>query len=64
MGRLGKGVVISLTLGTKIPNKKQKERTSINGITNQNFRKLIKDFNNWPYLGYKNKQVHNKPPEA
>ena len=49
----GKGLTNSQTLSTKIPNKKQKARTDITDITNQDFRKLFKEFNNSPYLGYK-----------
>ena len=33
-------------------------------IINQYFRKLLKEFNNSPYLGYKKKNVHNEPTEA
>ena len=64
MVRSGKGLTTSLTLRTKRPNKKQKARTAITDITNQYFRKLIKYFSNFPYLGYKEKQVHNEPTEA
>ena len=42
----GKWLTTSLTLGIKSPNKKQKAGTSITDITNQYFRKLLKDFNN------------------
>ena len=41
-----------LDLSTKIPNKKQNSRFSITDITNQYFRKLLKNFNNSPYIGY------------
>ena len=64
MVRSGKGLTTSLTLRTKKPNKKQKSRISITGITNQYFRKFLRKFNNSPYLGYKKKQVHNEPTEA
>ena len=60
----GKGLTTSPTLRTKSPNNKQKARTSITEITNQDFRKFLKEFKNSPYLGYKNKQVHNQPTEA
>ena len=49
---------------TKIPNKKEKERFAITDITKQDLRKLIKKFENSPYLDYKSKQVHNEPTEA
>ena len=45
-------------------NKKQKARFSITKITNEDFSKLLKKFNNSPYLGYKSKQVHNEPTET
>ena len=61
MGRSVKFLAASLALRTKIKNKKQKERISISEITNQYFRKFFMEFNNSPYLGYKNKQVHNEP---
>ena len=64
MGRSGKGLINSLYLSTKRSNKKKKQRFSINYITNQYFRKLLKKFNNSPYLGFKNKQVHNESTEA
>ena len=57
----GKGVKTYLDLSTKISNKKQRSRFSITYIINQNFRKLLKKFNNSPYLGYKSKQVCNEP---
>ena len=59
----GKGLATSLALGTKIPNKKQNARIAITGITNLYFRKLLNNFKNATYLGYKNKQVHNEPTE-
>ena len=61
MGRSGKGLTNSLTIRTKIPNNKQKERNNIN---NQYLRKLIKEFKNLPYPGNKKKQVHNEPNES
>ena len=64
MERSGKGLTISLTLSTKSPNKKQKVRTDITDITDQYFRKFIKEFKNSPYLGYKKKHVHYEPTEA
>ena len=54
MIRSGKRVTNSISLSTRIPNKKQRVRTSINEITNQYFRKLLKEFLNSLYLGYKN----------
>ena len=50
MGRKGKGMTNSLNISTKIPNKKQKSRLSINDITNQDFRNFLKGFTNSPYL--------------
>ena len=44
MIRSGKGLTNSLTLGTKIINKKQKAGISITDITNEYFRKLLKQF--------------------
>ena len=64
MRKPGKGLTNSMYLRTKRSNKKQNARFSITGITNQEFRKLLKRFNNSPYLGYKSKQVHNEPTEA
>ena len=58
------GLTPSLDLRTKIQNKKQKEFFSITDINKQDFRKLLKKFENSPYLGYKIKQVHNEPTEA
>ena len=63
MGIPGKGLTTSLALRTKTPNNKQKARISIIDITYQDFRKLIREFKNSPYLGYKKKQVHNEPTE-
>ena len=34
---------------------------AITDITNQDFRKLLKKFNDSPYLGYKSKQVNDEP---
>ena len=50
MVRLGKGMNNCLTLSTKNPKKKQKERISITDITNQDLRKFLKEFKNSPYL--------------
>ena len=44
MGVPGKDINDSLGLRTKIPNKKQKARTSITDVTNQYTRKLLKQF--------------------
>ena len=59
----GKGLTTFIDLSTKSPNKKQKARFSITDIPKQDFRKLLKKFENSPYLGYKSKQVHNEPTE-
>ena len=59
IGIPGKGRATSMYLRTKIPNKKQKSRFAITDITKQYFRKLLKKFDNSPYLGYKSKQAHN-----
>ena len=63
MGRPGKGLTTSLYLRSKVPNKKQKARFSITDITEQDFRKLIKKFDNSPYLGLSSKHVHNEPTD-
>ena len=60
----GKGLTDSLSISTKRPNKEQKAKFSITDITNQDFRDFLKKFGNSPYLGYKEKQVHNEPTEA
>ena len=64
MGISGKEMNTYLTLRTKIPNNKQKARTAIIAITNQDFRKLLKELNNSLDLGYNNKQVLNEPTKA
>ena len=51
MKKPGKGMTNSLDLRTKSSNKKQKERFSIDDITNQYLSKLRKSFNNSPHLG-------------
>ena len=33
-------------------------------IINHDFRKLLKELEDQPYLGYKVKQIHNEPTEA
>ena len=63
MGRPSKGMTISQDIRNKISNKKQKARFEITDIIKRYFRKLLKKFNNSPYLGYKIKQVHNEPTE-
>ena len=52
-----------MTIRTNIPNKKKNSEIEITCITNQEFRKLLKQFNNLPYLGYKSKQDHNETTE-
>ena len=47
----GKVLTTSLDLRTEIPNKKQKVRFAITDMTNQDFSKFIKKFNNSLYLG-------------
>ena len=64
MGRPDKGLTSSLDLRNKSSKKKQKERFYITEITNEDFSKFLKKFNNSPYLGYKIKQVHNEPTYA
>ena len=64
MRRPVKGVTTSLTLWSKIPNKKQKARFSITDITHQDLSKLNKKFNNSPFISYKSKQIHNERTEA
>ena len=46
MGRSGYGMNTSLTISTKRPNNKEKERNYITDITNQYFRKFLKEFDN------------------
>ena len=60
----GKGLTTSLDLRTKNSNKKQKSRSAITDINNKDFSKLLKKFKNSPYIGWKSKQVYNKPNEA
>ena len=61
VGILGKGLTAYLTLRTKSPDKKQNARTPITDIINQDLWKLLKEFDDSPYLGYKKKQFHNEP---
>ena len=42
---------------------KQKAGFAISYITNQDFRKLLKNFRNSPYLCYKSKHFHNETTE-
>ena len=46
IGRPGKGLTTSLALRNKIPNKEQKARFDITEITDQDFSKLLKKFDN------------------
>ena len=55
MERQGREMTTSLDIRTKRSNKKQKARFSITDITNKNFRKFIKKFNNSTDIGYKSK---------
>ena len=64
MIRPGNGLTTSMDLRTKTSNKKQKARFAVTDITDQDFEKLLKKFKNSPFIGYKIKQVHNKPTEA
>ena len=64
MERLVKRLTNSLALRTKISNKKQKARFEITDINNQDFRKLLKKFNNSKDLCHKSKQVHNEETES
>ena len=50
-------------LSTKRSNKNQNTRFSITDITKQYFSKLLKKFDNSPYLGYNIKHDHNEPTE-
>ena len=52
-----------LSLSTKMSNNKQKSIFVITDINNEYFRKLLKIYNNLPYLDCKSKQVHNEPTE-
>ena len=58
---LVRGMNESIMLMTKNPNNKQKTRFAITDITNQDFRKLLKEIKNSPYLGLNNKHVNNEP---
>ena len=51
MGRTHKWLTTSMNLRTKRLNKRQKEMFAITGITNQDFRELLKTFKNSSYLG-------------
>ena len=51
MGRIGKGLTNFLNLRTKRPKNKQRTWYFIIDITNQDFMKLLKKFNNSPNLG-------------
>ena len=64
MGIPGKGLTTSLDISTKMPYKKQQAGFSITAINNQDIREFLKSFNNYPYIGYKKKQVYNEPTEA
>ena len=64
MGRPGKALNTSMDLRNKIPNNKQNKWFAVTEMTNLDFSKLLRNFNNWTYIGYKIKQVHNKPTEA
>ena len=64
MGRPGKGMTKSMDLRNKLPKKKQKSGYNITDITNQDFRKLLNNFKNSPYLGCKSNHVNNEPNEA
>ena len=55
MGRPGKGMTTYLDLRTKMSKNKQKSRFDITKITNLDFRKVLKKFDNSPYVGYKSK---------
>ena len=60
----GKGLTTSLFLSTKMSNKKQRGYFAITDITNKFFRKFLKNFMYWHYLGLKIKQVYNGPTVA
>ena len=64
MVRLVTGMTNSMTLRTKIPNKKQNSSIAITDINNQYFRNTIKEFKNSQYLGNKKTQVINEPTEV
>ena len=52
MGIIVKGMIKSVALRTK-GKSQTNEMFAITDITNQYFRKLLKNFNNSPYLVYK-----------
>ena len=64
MVRSGKEMITSVSLSTKRSNKKQKASFSITGITNQDFIKMLKNFNSLTFLSCKSKQVRDEPAEA
>ena len=51
----GKGLTTSMILRTKSKNKKKKAGIYTTDITNQDFRKFLKEFKNSNNLGYKKK---------
>ena len=63
VGISGKELTNSLTLRTKIPNNKEKDRTSITDITNHGFRNLLREFKFSHYIDYKRKHFHNESTE-
>ena len=59
-----KELTTSLALINRNLNNKQRSRFAISEITNQDFRKLLRKFNNSPYLCCKIKQFYNETTEA
>ena len=65
VGLPGKGLNISLNIRTRRrPNKKQKTRTDITDIVPKYLMKLIEEFKDLLYLGYRKKRVKSEPTEA
>ena len=60
-----KGLATSLNISIIRSSKnKQNTRTSITDIVPQDFMKLLEEFKDLPYLGYRKKQVKSEPMEA
>ena len=58
MRRSGKGLTTSLTLRIKRrPKKRKNSRSTITENFLQDFMKLLEEFKDLPYIGYRKKQV-------
>ena len=64
MGRSGKGLSTSLTLrNRRSSNKKQNTSTANADVLPQYFMKILEEFKDLPYLGYRKRQNKNDPTE-